>query len=195
MLQYEVKRKKKFLRVAAEKRRVSLSRRQGRQASLAIIELFFQTWPPIKGTEIAGFWPFRSEIDVRPLMTELHQNKCRVGLPTVIAPRQPLSFEIWTPDSKLKEDKFGVFVLSDNPKLLDPAILFVPLLAFDSYGNRLGYGGGYYDVTLIELRKRKSILAIGVAFEGQKVMEVPTDLGDSRLDAILTEQKVHFVRG
>ena len=74
-----------------------------------------------------------------------------------------------------------------------PDWLLVPLLAFDKAGFRLGYGGGFYDLTLAKLRKEKKIFAIGVAYEDQIVEKLPRDQHDSRLDAILTERKVYIM--
>jgi 5-formyltetrahydrofolate cyclo-ligase len=60
------------------------------------------------------------------------------------------------------------------------------LLAFDSCGNRLGYGGGYYDRTLGVLRQEGICVAIGLAFSNQLVDAVPHDAYDQRLDAVVT---------
>ncbi len=68
-----------------------------------------------------------------------------------------------------------------------PDIVFVPLLAFNSEGERLGYGGGFYDRTLAKLRKTKEIFACGIAFSGQETNYIPTDKFDEKLDGILTE--------
>jgi 5-formyltetrahydrofolate cyclo-ligase len=69
-------------------------------------------------------------------------------------------------------------------------MLLVPLLAFDAQGNRLGYGGGYYDRTLAAL----SVPAIGIAYAGQEVASLPHDAHDIALDAILTEQGIRRLR-
>ena len=68
-----------------------------------------------------------------------------------------------------------------------------PLLAFDAEGHRLGYGGGYYDRTLEALRAQHSVLAIGVAYAGQEMAQLPREAHDHTLDAILTENGLrHF---
>jgi 5-formyltetrahydrofolate cyclo-ligase len=79
---------------------------------------------------------------------------------------------------------------------LVPEILIVPLLAFDSEGYRLGYGGGFYDRTLEKLRKgRTRPLAIGVAFSAQHVARVPRDHHDQPLDWIVTEKSAQAFAG
>ena len=84
----------------------------------------------------------------------------------------------------------GVFGLSqpapDWPEAI-PDVLIVPLLAFDAQGNRLGYGAGFYDRTLEALRMQRKVLAVGYAFAGQEMAEVPHHEGDERLDWIVTE--------
>jgi 5-formyltetrahydrofolate cyclo-ligase len=73
-----------------------------------------------------------------------------------------------------------------NKAVLEPDILLVPLLAFDAAGWRLGYGGGFYDRTLKGLRARKSVVAIGIAFDEQQVDAVPHLDYDERIDWVLT---------
>ena len=73
---------------------------------------------------------------------------------------------------------------------VEPDILLVPLLAFDRAGNRIGYGAGYYDMTIARLRARKPITAIGIAFAIQEVPAVPATERDERLDLVLTENEV-----
>ena len=74
--------------------------------------------------------------------------------------------------------------------VLDPDLLFVPLAAFDRAGQRIGYGAGFYDVTLEALRARKPIVAVGVAYAAQEVEAVPREDHDERLDFILTEREL-----
>ena len=65
--------------------------------------------------------------------------------------------------------------------------MLVPLLAFTQYGERLGYGGGFYDRTLAALKAHHDIFACGVAYAGQEAASLPTDEHDHRLDGILTQ--------
>jgi 5-formyltetrahydrofolate cyclo-ligase len=66
----------------------------------------------------------------------------------------------------------------------------VPLVAFDRRCRRIGYGAGYYDRTLADLRKRKVVIAVGIAFAAQEVAEIPFDEHDQRLDLVLTEREM-----
>ncbi len=68
--------------------------------------------------------------------------------------------------------------------------MIVPLLAFDRAGRRLGYGAGYYDMTIAGLRARKPVIAVGVAFAAQEIQHVPTTARDAALDLVLTEHEV-----
>jgi 5-formyltetrahydrofolate cyclo-ligase len=71
-----------------------------------------------------------------------------------------------------------------------PDIVIVPLLAFDRAGRRLGYGAGYYDMTITGLRARKPVIAVGIAFAAQEIPRVPTTARDAALDLVLTEHEV-----
>ncbi len=66
----------------------------------------------------------------------------------------------------------------------------MPLAAFDRRGNRIGYGAGYYDMTINRLRSMKPVVAVGIAYAAQEVAEVPTTPRDARLDLVLTERDV-----
>ena len=83
-------------------------------------------------------------------------------------------------------DRYGVSFPAAG-QTLTPQFILVPLLAFTPNGDRLGYGGGYYDRTLAALRSDGAVFACGVAFAGQEVAELPTDAHDAKLDGILTE--------
>jgi 5-formyltetrahydrofolate cyclo-ligase len=83
--------------------------------------------------------------------------------------------------------------MPDAPAV-DPDILIVPLLAFDRRGHRLGYGAGYYDMTLAALRAKKPVVAIGIGYAAQEVETVPTTPRDEGLDLVLTERETIEVR-
>ncbi len=78
---------------------------------------------------------------------------------------------------------------------VEPDILLVPLVAFDRAGRRLGYGGGYYDLTVTRLRAHKPVVAMGIAYAIQEIAGVPVAPHDAALDLVLTEREVIDLRG
>ena len=70
-------------------------------------------------------------------------------------------------------------------------IILMPLLCFDDYGNRIGYGKGFYDRYLRNIKKvYPKILSIGVAFSFQKHHNLPVNNQDFKLDYIITEKGI-----
>jgi 5-formyltetrahydrofolate cyclo-ligase len=141
-----------------------------------------------RGVPVAGFMPIRTEIDPRPAMAEASAHG-PVGVPVIEAEAQPLKFARWTPETEMVAGAFGAAV-PERCDFFEPEILIVPLLSFDRRGGRLGYGGGFYDRTLEQLRARRATLAIGFAFAGQEVAAAPLEPTDQPLDLIVTEAGV-----
>lgn len=137
------------------------------------------------GAAVSGFWPMPGEIDIRPLLAELHARGHPVLLPETPPLGNPLIFRHWHPGAEMRRERFGTYRPVGG--IGRPAILFVPLLAFDHSGRRLGYGGGYYDRTLAGL---PGACAIGCAFAAQELDAVPAGGHDRRLDAVATERGV-----
>ncbi len=79
--------------------------------------------------------------------------------------------------------------------MIEPDVLVVPLAAFDASGHRLGYGAGFYDRTLAELRQRRRIEALGYAFAIQQLPALPAEPHDERLDAIATDAGLIRIAG
>ena len=144
------------------------------------------------GQNLAGYMPMRTEIDPLPAMARHAAAGGRVCVPVIPGPAQPLRFREWTPDCALEDGDFGARIPVAGA-WLEPAVLIVPLLAFDRRLYRLGYGGGFYDRTLEGLRARGPVTAIGFAFAAQEVAEVPIEATDQPLDLVVTEAGV--IRG
>jgi 5-formyltetrahydrofolate cyclo-ligase len=138
---------------------------------------------------VSGFWPIRSEIDVRPLMLALADaTGALLAMPVVAARGQALSFRHWHPEAAMVEGPFGTAHPAEAAATLVPDLLLVPLLAFDRSHHRLGYGAGFYDRTLAGLRSGGPVTAVGVAYAAQEVAAVPISAYDERLDLVLTER-------
>lgn len=141
-----------------------------------------------RGVPLAGYMPIRTEIDPRPAMEEAAAHG-PVGVPVIQGAGLALKFSRWHPGGPLREGPFGAQV----PQVDDffaPEILIVPLVAFDRRGGRLGYGGGFYDRTLEQLRASRPTLAIGFAFAAQEADDLPLEITDQPLDMLVSEAGV-----
>lgn len=170
----------------AEARKAALARRATLDPAVGatLTRIVLDQMPPPRGAIVAGFWPIGQEIDIRPLLQALDARGHPIALPVTPPRGQPLSFRRWQPGEELARGPMGTRQPRDGAEVLVPAVLLVPLLAFDRRGHRLGYGGGYYDRTLAGL---PGATAIGVAHAAQELDEVPAGPEDARLDAIATE--------
>lgn len=156
---------------------------------------FFQSIKPVKDQMVAAYWPKGREFDPRPILEKLLEVGCVCALPVVKSESLELGFARWDEDIVLVKGAFGVLhpELEGTEQWIEPDIVIVPLLAFDRRGYRLGHGGGYYDATLRALRKKKSILAVGVAYAQQACLfNLPVEDHDERLDWVITPQGTHY---
>lgn len=141
-----------------------------------------------RGVPVSGFLPIRTEIDPRPAMAEAAAHG-PVAVPVILGAGQPLKFSLWEPGCVLRDGPFGAMV-PEVDRFIDPEILIVPLVAFTRTGDRLGYGGGFYDRTLQMLRALRPTLAIGFAYAAQEADSLPLEATDQPLDLIVTENEV-----
>lgn len=180
---------KRALREAMLARRQALGDGERLTAADNLLNSFFLERPVELPAVVSGFWPIKDEIDIRPLMEALFDEGCQMALPVVQGRGQRLLFRAWRPGDPLEAGVFGTLQPSADCEVLEPDALLVPLLACDGEGWRLGYGGGFYDRTLEDLRKRRQVTAIGVGFDLQLVPEVPHGADDQRLDWLLTDRR------
>ncbi|MCR8726752.1 5-formyltetrahydrofolate cyclo-ligase [Frigidibacter sp. ROC022] len=138
------------------------------------------------GRVVAGYLPIRTEIDPLPAMTQLAAEG-DVAVPVMTGAGRPLEFRRWTPGCALVDGGMGTLI-PESGETLVPDALIVPVVAFDALGHRLGYGGGFYDRTLTELRARQSVFAVGFAYAAQEMAALPVETTDARLDAVVTEE-------
>ena len=183
----DIKTQKSRARLQAKQKRAHAHNTLGHsfEGGLALIEHF----PAIqfRGAIIGGYWPLPGEIDVRPLLGICHEAGHALSLPTTLRKGYPLTFRRWKPDHRLKSGPYNTKEPYPEQPEVKPSLVLVPLLAFTQYGERLGYGGGFYDRTLAALKAHHDIFACGVAYAGQEAASLPTDEHDHRLDGILTQ--------
>jgi 5-formyltetrahydrofolate cyclo-ligase len=137
---------------------------------------------------IGGYYPSNYEIDDLDILDYLEKKNFKVSLP-VIKKENQMNFYKWSRRDPLKINKFGI-PEPVSTKIIYPDILLVPLVAYDSNLNRLGYGGGFYDRYIEKIEKIKKVIKIGLAFSFQKISSIPTNQYDKRLDYIVTEKEI-----
>ena len=173
-------------RIAARAARAAAFARAGATAGeqLAAHGLDFADIPRL--AKVSAFSAVGDEISAFPLMSVVARQNHSLCLPVMQGKGRPLLFRAWSPGDRMKTAVWGIQEPLPSAPAVDPDVLLVPLLAFDGRGYRLGYGGGFYDRTLAELRARKEIVAIGLAFDEQRIDAVPHSDDDQRLDWVLT---------
>lgn len=147
----------------------------------------YDLWQP--GAVISSYYQRGSEMDMTALNQALVDAGYELALPVVLGRGHPLAFRRYRPGDPLVKGVLEVMEPASSAPVVVPRILFVPLLAFDRKGNRLGYGGGYYDRTVALFRREGVIQAIGVAFAGQETDATPVGGTDAPLDWIVTEKE------
>jgi 5-formyltetrahydrofolate cyclo-ligase len=133
---------------------------------------------------VSAYWPMRSEADPRPILESLHGLGIPLCLPAIVGKR--MLFRRWAPYQPIVPGGFGTLVPQPEQPEVAPAILLVPLAAFDRRGYRIGYGKGHYDAKLTELAP---VVSIGIAYGAQEIDAVPDEPHDRRLDWIVTERE------
>ena len=147
------------------------------------------------GTIVSGFSPLKSEINPLPLMRKLADAGAKLALPVVAGRGKPLIMRAFAFGDALASGQWGIREPKPEAGEVAPDILLVPLLAFDRNGYRVGYGAGYYDMTIAKFRAMKRITAVGIAYAAQQIDTVPVTPRDARLDLVLTERDVIDLRG
>ncbi|WP_295726675.1 5-formyltetrahydrofolate cyclo-ligase [uncultured Bartonella sp.] len=178
---------KKMLRQEALARRDRMRQEQRAVISQKLVDELQKLLAILKGKTVAGFWPIKSEIDPRPMMSALKKHGFKLALPAIID-KTTMVFRIFEDEGKLVDMGFGTVGPSEEAEIVEPETLLVPLSAFDSKGNRIGYGAGYYDRAIASMRENgHNPLLIGLAFDCQEVPSIPGEPYDQKLAMILTE--------
>ena len=140
---------------------------------------------PAPDAVVSGFLSIGDELDTAPLLAALHKSGHPLCLPVMQGKGKRLLFRAFTPGDALATVIWGIHEPFPDKQAHEPDILLVPLLAVDGRGWRLGYGGGFYDRSIRELRLKKPIVTIGLGFDEQVIDAVPHLDYDERLDWVL----------
>ena len=177
---------KSDLRAAARERRRTLQRAD----FAAEIARHAEALEIPKASVVGGYHALPDEADPALLLERLVELGCHIAYPRVAGKGLPLDFHRVPDGEVLAPGACGIHEPLDIWPRAKPAVLLVPLLAFDSSGRRLGYGGGFYDRTLALL----NVPAIGIAYAGQEAASLPHLPHDRTLDMVLTEQGIRRFR-
>jgi 5-formyltetrahydrofolate cyclo-ligase len=154
-------------------------------AARAAARLPLERLPPY--AVFALYHPMGSELDPGPLRARLAHRGARAALPATAGRDETMTFRLWDPAARLEPDALGIPAPPPFAAAVEPDLVVTPLLAFDRLGGRLGQGAGHYDRSLAQLRARRPVFVLGLAYSGQEIAELPAEAHDERLDAILTE--------
>lgn len=146
-----------------------------------------------------SYVPFRTELDVTPIMEWCWSRGGTIVVPKVIRERKLMSLHEIKSLEELESGRWGIREPAMSAPVLerleDIDCVLVPGLAFDCKGGRLGYGGGYYDAFMRMSRENtgREPFKLALAFDLQLIPEVPMDHFDFRTDAVVTESRTCLI--
>lgn len=183
---------KKTIRQEAMARRKALTPLQQDEMSLAIANqlLRCEIW---QGTYYHLFLTItqKGEVNTHPILDILHGRDKKIVISKANFVDGSLSHFLLEDDTRLIPSKYGIPEPENgqevSPELLD--VVFVPLLAYDKNGMRLGYGKGFYDRFLAKCSQ--DCKKIGLSFFEPEPELIPSDSWDLPLDLVVTPSAVH----
>ena len=177
---------KTTLRKRLSSLRKSLSKEERDLAANALLRHDISALGFHNGSILSGYYPIRSEFNCLPFLEKIRKLDLAIALPVVQCDGKGLLFREWTSHTNLVSGDLNILTPDQSSDIVLPDALLIPLLAFDRSGYRLGYGKGHYDRTIADLKTKKNVTLIGIAFDFQEVDAVPHDQFDQRLEWILT---------
>ncbi len=190
-LPIEPSRDKRVLRKQLQAERQALVDRHQRAAHLQEV---LRVWLVARGEKTIGaYWPIKGEFDALPALYRWNEadSERRIGLPVINRESKQLRFHVWYPGCPMEDDAFGIPKPKDTEPF-EPQLLLVPCVGYGPRGLRLGYGGGFYDRTLAALQPPP--VTVGVGYANGFVPWLDAEPHDVPLDAMLTDEGVHWQR-
>ena len=154
----------------------------------SLFELIIKKYNLKKIKTIGAYYPINFEIDCLKILKKIEKIGYKICLP-VTKKKFEMDFFKWSYEDPLNIGNIGVPEPYKTKKMY-PDLIIVPLVAFDKYKYRLGYGGGYYDRYIQKIKNKKEIVTVGLAFSFQKVNRLPKNNYDKKLDFILTDNSI-----
>ena len=183
----QISEEKKLLRKYFKNIRESFTKEDKEAFDLALIENAENTAEFLNSDTLLIYYPLGSEPNLLPLAKKALALGKTVGFPVTNIAEKCLSFYKVTDLSGMNIGAYGICEPSKDNELIldfDNALCIVPALSFDSSGNRLGYGGGYYDRFLSNYKGTSALLI----YSALRSDHIPTDIYDVCVDIIITEK-------
>ena len=191
---------KKNLRIIAKKKRSLISLDIQTKTSLitqieyCLNKIFFLNHN-IKTASL--YYPINNEIATFEFTKYFEERKIVMSMPVVDIKKKSMLFRKWSPKDELTIGPLGNLEPTHEKEIIFPQIMIVPMLMFDREFFRLGYGGGYYDKTIIKLKKHFQkqnffFITVGLAYSAQEINKLPREKHDMNLDYIVTEKECFF---
>ena len=144
-------------------------------------------------TRIGAYWPIKGEFDPLPALYRWSEadDTRRIGLPVVDREAGSLRFHVWYPGCPTELDAFDI----PKPKgteVFEPQLLLLPCVGYGPAGVRLGYGGGFYDRTVMALQPRP--VTVGLCYSNGFLPMLRQQVQDLPLDALITDDGVVWQR-
>ena len=145
--------------------------------------------------EVGLYYPIFNEISPLVFIKYFKDNNITTALPVVDINSNSMVFKKWFKKEKLQKSHIGTYEPLRTNKTIFPQVIVVPMLMFDRKLNRLGYGAGYYDKSILNLKryfnkKQKNFITIGLAYSEQETRSIPYESHDQKLDFIVTEKEI-----
>ncbi len=189
----ENKLNRNFIRRAMRAQRRSLSASERAFSSYNVLSnLRTQIWY-LRAHRVATYLCQDGEISLAPVITDCMDRSKDISLPRVHKSKPLMQFLDWQPGQPLTSNRYGI--LEPNAgrhcQLIAHSLILTPLVAFDSSGNRIGMGGGYYDRMLGRASNNSyQPLVIGIAYDFQQLDTFDTQAWDQSMDAVVTDKKI-----
>ncbi|MBT5239655.1 MAG: 5-formyltetrahydrofolate cyclo-ligase [Rhodospirillaceae bacterium] len=148
-----------------------------------------RTLDTIETLVIAGYVAIGDELDPSLALEALQNAGASIVLPVAGKSGDVLAFRAWQTGDAMEKGRLSTYHPAAKSEAIDPDVILVPLVAFDTFGYRLGFGGGYYDRTLPKLRAQKNIVAYGIGYDDQEVSRIPRESFDAQLDGVITPSR------
>ena len=187
---------KKEMRKKMLSLRDSLSEKERREKSREIAKRLFTLEEFQKAEVVLSYQSFRSEVETTEMNQKIRESGKSLYLPKTYADRKEMAIYRVYSDADLIPGYHGILEPQEKEPLTEKLVslkpekvlMLMPGAAFDDKGNRIGYGGGYYDRYL---ESHPQLHTLALAFDMQVLFEVPAEEQDIKPQLLVTETNIY----